>query len=72
MSPNFVQEQEFEFEISNKKIITTHNTLMGKRNCLFDHLKANDNIYGIQKDIAYLQAELDITELSNYKILQIM
>jgi hypothetical protein len=72
MSPNFVQEQEFQFEILNKKIITIHNTLMGKRNCLFDHLKANDNIYGIQKDLAYLQTELNITELSNYKTLQLI
>lgn len=70
MLSQYTQEQEFTFEISGKKITTTHNPILGKRNSLFDVLKTKSNIYGIQTDITLLQAELSIADLNNEKMFQ--
>jgi len=63
MLTQYEQNSEFTFEIIGKKIKTIQTPIIGKRNTLFEILKSNENIYGIQFDLATLQAELEMPSL---------
>lgn len=65
MLSQYEQNAEFAFEIVNKKIKTIQTPIVGKRISLFDILKSNENIYGVQDDLTTLQAELEISTLNN-------